>query len=505
MKKKTILNNVLLIAGVLILVNLLADRFFLRLDFTADKRFTLSEATRNILGSLKQNITVTAYFSEELPPEFAQLRRDFKEELIEYSNRSNGKVMFDFINPNKDEQTEQQAVQAGVNPILINVREKDQVKQQKAYLGAVLKCGDKKEVIPFIQPGAAMEYSLSTSIKKMTVDYKPKIGFIEGHGETSVNSMMQVMQSLSILYDVEPVNLNSATSDLSNYKTLIIVNPRDTFPPSDLQKLDNFLATGKNIFIAMNRVEGNFQNLSGTVVKTGLESWLDSKGIRVNPNFVIDQNCGSVTVNQQQGYMSFQSNLKFPFLPLITKFAENPSTKGLTSVILQFASSIDYQPRIGGLTFTPLAMTSEKSGVENAPLTFNVNRNWQISDFRSPNLNVAVLLNGKICGSLNSKLILISDGDFAVNGESQQARQLPQDNLNLFVNSVDWLSDDTGLIDLRTKEVKSRPIDQMEDGKKAFLKYLNFLLPILLILGYGFFRWQRRRNQRMNRMNENYI
>jgi ABC-type uncharacterized transport system involved in gliding motility auxiliary subunit len=307
------------------------------------------------------------------------------------------------------------------------------------------------------------------------------------------------------LYDVEPLNLTTAPSDLSNYKTLILVNPRDTFPPSDLQKLDNFLATGKNILIAMNRVEGNFQNLSGTEVKTGLETWLDSKGVRVNPNFVIDQNCGTVTVNQQQGYMSFQSNLKFPYLPMITKFADNPSTKGLTQVVLQFASSIDYQPRIGGLTFTPLAMTSEKSGIENTPVTFNINRNWQFSDFRSQNLNVAVLLSGRISGNLNSKLIVISDGDFALNGDGQQARQLPQDNLNLFVNSVDWLSDDTGLIDLRTKEVGSRPIDQMEDGKKALLKYLNFLLPIILILGYGFFRWQQRRNQRMNRMNENYI
>ena len=150
MKKKPILHFVLLAACVLILINILADRFFLRLDFTADKRYTLSDATRNILGALKQNITVTAYFSDELPPDFTQLKRDFKEELIEYSNRSNGKVIFDFVNPNKDEQSEQQAMQAGVNPILINVREKDQVKQQKAYLGAVLKCGDKKEVIPFI-------------------------------------------------------------------------------------------------------------------------------------------------------------------------------------------------------------------------------------------------------------------------------------------------------------------------------------------------------------------
>lgn len=505
MKRRSFLNYVLVVAGILILINILADRFFLRLDFTADKRYTLSDATKSILGSLKNNITITAYFSEELPPDFIQLRRDFKEELIEYSNRSNGKIIFDFINPNKDEQTEQQAMQAGVNPILINVREKDQVKQQKAYLGAVLKCGDKTEVIPLIQPGAAMEYALSTSIKKMTVAFKPKIGFIEGHGETSINNMMQVLQSLSILYDVQPLNLATAPSDLGEYKTLIIVSPRDTFPPSDLQKLDNFLAQGKNIFIAMNRVDGNFQSMTGSDISTGLEAWLETKGIKVNPDFVIDQSCGSVMVNQQQGYMTFQSSLNFPYLPMITKFADSPATKGLTQVIFQFASSIDYKPTANGLTYTPLVISSDKSGKESAPVQFRINRNWQFSDFRFPNLTIGASLSGPINGGMNSKIIVISDGDFAINGEAQQARQIPQDNLNLFVNAVDWLSDDTGLIDLRTKEVKSRPLDQMEDGKKAFLKYFNFILPILLILGYGFFRWQYRRNQRMNRMNENYI
>ena len=104
---KSIYTYILLIIGVIVLINLLSDRYFLRLDFTADKRYTLSEATKNILGSLKQTATVTAYFSEELPQQFTQLRRDFNEELIEYSNRSHGKVVFEFINPNKADATEQ--------------------------------------------------------------------------------------------------------------------------------------------------------------------------------------------------------------------------------------------------------------------------------------------------------------------------------------------------------------------------------------------------------------
>ncbi len=106
---------------------------------------------------------------------------------------------------------------------------------------------------------------------------------------------------------------------------------------------------------------------------------------------------------------------------------------------------------------------------------------------------------------MSSRLIVVSDGDFPINGEGQQARQIPPDNLNFIVNAIDWLSDDTGLIDLRTKEVNSRPLDQMDDGEKILLKYFNFLVPILLIIGFGIARWQYNRNLRMKRMNEDYI
>jgi len=366
-KRKSIVTYILLIIGVIILVNLLADRFFVRLDFTADKRYTLSEPTKEILKSLKEPITITAYFSEELPSDFLQLRRDFKEELIEYANRSKGRVIFDFINPNKDEATEQKAQQEGINPVLINVREKDQVKQQKAYLGAVMHCGDKKEVIPVIQPGAAMEYSLSTNIKKLVVSNKPKIGFLEGHGEASLNSMIQLMQSLSVLYDVEPIKPGD-TSRLDRFKTIVIIDPKDTIPPWHLQKLDEFLASGKNIYVAINRVNGNLQNLTGSEVNTGLEKWLEQKGLRVNPSFIIDENCGSVMVNQQQGMMTFQSSLRFPYLPMITKFEDTPATKGLSSVVLQFASPIDYFSMNKEVTYTPLAFTSDHTGTESRPL-----------------------------------------------------------------------------------------------------------------------------------------
>ncbi len=115
------------------------------------------------------------------------------------------------------------------------------------------------------------------------------------------------------------------------------------------------------------------------------------------------------------------------------------------------------------------------------------------------------MLEGKLSGGEESRMIVIADGDFAVNGSGQQTQQLSADNVSLLVNSIDWLSDATGLIQLRTKGISARPLDQLEDGTKALLKWINFLLPILLIIIYGMIRAHRRKIQRIKRMQNGYI
>jgi ABC-type uncharacterized transport system involved in gliding motility auxiliary subunit len=168
--------------------------------------------------------------------------------LIEYGNRSDGMVVFKFVNPNEKEELEQEAMKNGIQPVMINVREKDQVKQQKAYLGAVVSVGEEKETIPFFQPGAAMEYALSTAIKKLSVSDKPAIAIIQGHGEPPINEMAQVYTELSVLYSVEPFVMTDTTEIPDKYKTIAIVRPTDTINSIHLNQLDRFLSKGGKIF-----------------------------------------------------------------------------------------------------------------------------------------------------------------------------------------------------------------------------------------------------------------
>lgn len=507
LNKKKVITNILLVSGILILVNFFANRFFTRLDFTEDQRYTLSDATENILKSLDEPVTVTAYFSEDLPPDINKVKKDFQDILTEYDNTSGGKIVYQFVNPNKDQESEMEAAQAGIQPIMINVRERDQMKQQRAYLGAILQYGEKKEIIPFIQPGSAMEYALSSNIKKLSIKQKTQIAFLQGNGEPALSDMQQLNQQLSIMYDVGTAKLTDTTRIPSTYKTLIVIAPSDTVKPEYFNQLDDFISNGGRILLAINRVKGDLSTASGSSVYTGFEDWLNKKGIEVRDEFVIDVNSGNVMV-QQSAFGGFVMNtpVKFPYLPVITNFADHPITKGIESVIFPFASPVEVSLKDSSLQVTNLALTSEQTGFEKPPIYFNVMKQWTKNDFPVSSLSVAIALEGKIDGNVYSKIVVFGDGDFVVGGSGQNAQRLQEDNVNLMTNAIDWLSDDTGLISLRTKGVSSRPIDpNLEDGTKTFLKYLNFLLPIALIIGFGVVRYQFRRKLRNKWITENYV
>lgn len=501
MKQKLYLSTILIVS-ILLLVNLLSNEFHIRVDLTGEQQYTLSRATKDILRNLEEPVTIKAYFSKNLPPNVVKARQDFQEMLVEYASLADGMLLYEFIDPGQNEKVEQEAMGKGIQPVLINVREKDQVKQQKAYLGAALSLGERAEVIPFIQPGTAMEYALSTAIKKISIEHKPMVGFLQGFGEPSIAEMMQLQNQLSVLYETTEVRLDDDEVP-ENIKTLAIIRPQDSIPAVVFERLDNFLSRGGHLAIAMNRVTGDLQNAYGLALETGLENWLAQKGINVGDNFVVDASCGAVTVQQQQGFFTMQTNMSFPFLPLAVNFADHPITEGLENVLFEFASTITYT---GDSTkrFLPLVHSTEKSNALPAPQSFNIQKQWTDADFPLRNLTLAAAIEGKLTSQAESKMVVISDGDFLINGSPQRPRNLQPDNVNLISNAIDWLSDDTGLIALRTKGVTSRPIDELEPSTKSILKYLNFLLPLVLVVVYGLVRMHRKSIQRLKRMSENY-
>jgi gliding-associated putative ABC transporter substrate-binding component GldG len=494
--KSSVTYAILLIVGVIALVNILSNRFFVRIDLTEDNRYTLSRATKDLLRNLEEPITITAYFTRKLDPSYEIIRREFEDLLKEFNSISRGMVVYEIKNPLKDEKIEQEAQQAGVMELQIQVREDDQFKAQRAYLGAVVQMGEDTEVIPAIGQSQGMEYSLSTAIKKLSVKEKPVIGILQGHGEPALQQLQQALYAMEVLNRVEPVTLTDSTNELMKYEALAIIAPKDSFPESHLSQLSQFLASGKGIFVAINRVGADQSSQWGVPVNTGLETWLSSLGLEVSNNYVVDVQSPVVTLQQQQGpYVSIKP-VQFYYFPYITNFKDHPISSGLEQVVLQFASPVSFTGD-SAVKFIPLAMTSERSGTKSSYSLYEVDREWSESDFPMSGLTVAAALEGIIAGGERTRMVVVGDGDFPVGGNQGQVNP---DNVNLMVNSIDWLSDDTGLIELRTKGATLRPIDELEEGKRKFLKYLNFSLPLLLVLFYAFFRIQRNQMIKVKRM-----
>lgn len=503
MNKKSYIKSVVIIVAAFIVLAIISDKYYFRLDLTEGGQYSMSDATKSILKSLNKPVMVTAYFTDDLPPNLEKVKKDFKDLLVEYNNLSNGNVMYKFVNPNEDKETETEAITAGIQPVLYNARDKNEVKQRKIFMGAKLTMDDKKDAIPYINAEGSIEFALTTSIKKLSVNKKPLIGFVKGQGEPSLDAFIQVKSNLEVLYDVREVYLDDTVSNIDDYQTLIISGPTQEFSKEALEILDFYMQTGGNLYVAFNRVIGNTQTLQGEDNKTGLEEWLSNKGLLVEDKFVVDANCGNVSVTQPSGRFTMTTQVRFPFLPAITNFADFPITKGLEQVMIGFPSPIRYT---GDSTsrFMPLAYSSEKSGLLELPVMLDVQRNWTTVDFQDGEQIIAALLETEYRGK-ESKIVVVSAAGFAVNGTGQRPRQLQPDNVNLMVNSIEWLSDETGLIDLRTKGITSRPLDQISDSKTILLKWTNFLLPIILVIVYGIVRLQMRSNQRMKRMNEGYV
>ncbi len=487
MKKSKLFIQGSMVLAIILVVNLLSEVAYFRIDFTEDKRYTLGQATRSILEELDDVITVKAYFTEDLPAQLGYIKDELRDQFIEYENRSNGNFVFEFINPNTSDELKQEAMQNGITPVSINIVEDDQRQQIQAFMGILIQADGQKEVIPLVQPGSSLEYEITTSIKKITLKNKPKIGLITGNNEVTMGAIPQLFQQLAVMYEMVSFNLSDSSEITPNYSCMIWISPNDTIPSTDFDKVNKYLDKGGNLFLAYSNISGNLQTAEiFSKPDIGLNDWLQSKGISMGNQVVIDASCASVTVQQKQGFFTMNSQIEFPYFPQIRKFEKHPITVGLESMMLPFSSPLDFIGSDTTLAINAVLQTSEMSGTQNTPNYMNVQKEWTEQDFTAPNQILA--LSMEHMGANNGSMVIVSNGQFINNGEGQQAQQLDMDNINFAANAIDWLSDDTGLVGLRTKGITSRPLESIDDGTKSLVKYGNVFSPILLILIYGFIR-----------------
>ena len=504
-KRAQAIRTALLLIGVVVLLNVLGQKIGFRWDLSDDKRYTLSKATLDLLDRLPEAVTITAYFSENMPAELERGKREFKDLLVEYSERSDGNVVFEFIDPKNDPVAEKEANQNGIRSLMAQTLEKDKAEQMVVYMGALVKMGEQQVGLPVIQANSPMEWALSSAIQQVAVVDKPTLGIVQGHGEPSMNTIPQTLQELNVTYSVEHFSFSDTLPVYDRFDVLLFVDPKDTLPANHLHWMDDALARGKGIILAYTPVQSDLSNSPVLDMRyTGIENWLAGKGIRIEQGIVADASCGTVSVMQQRGQFNIPMQIPFPYFPLIKSFPEHPISSGLEGVLFQLCAPLSYSGDTA-LHFAPMLTTSAKSTVLPAPQVIDIQKQWANAEFSKGPQVVGATLEGYFGSRTKARLAVLTNGTFFLNGQGGQMTQVNPDNVNLLVNAVDWVSDETGLIELRTRGATYRPIKELEDSKRDLMKAMNMLVPFLLVVLYGLARAQWRRAQRRRRMQPGHV
>ena len=492
MKKKLIYNPTYLILS-LIAVNIISYFLFIRIDLTSNKKYSLSPVSKTMIKKIDKDISVTLFISEGLTPDKIKLGREFRHLLKEYKTISNKAFTISTIIPNNSDK-EALAEQLGIEPMAQEIAERDMVKIQKVYFGAVIQIGNKKETINIL-PTTALEYEVTRRLKEACDTTKPTIGFLRGHNEMLRQKTQLIEHELSHSAKIESMRIDQFT-DLNDYKVICIVGPKESFSKEELVRLGQYLEQGGRLYIALNHAVGqiSYSQNNGFINRVGIEDMLEEFGLKINYDFVVDNYCGRILVTQDQGFLQLQSDRHFPYIPIIQNFRSHVITKGLNAMLLQFASSITNVKTTSAYTFTPLAKSSSSSGVQKVPVFFDIYKTWtRKHDFNQPYNTVAAVLNNE---DNNSAIVVITDADFM---EDKFFDPFYISNINFAVNSIEWLADDSGLIKLRNKYIENQSLKVVSDSYRRFLKYTNFFLPIVLVLLIGLYQYREYKRKRLRR------
>jgi len=502
--------QVLLIAGSLIALTYVASQFLWRADLTENNRYTLASASHDIAQDLNDPVTVTAYVSGNLPARFQRTEEEFRALLQEFRAAADGNVEFTFVDPNENDEKAKEARQAGVRPIAVNVRQQNQMTQKRVFLGAVFQYQDQREVLPFVEPGSSLEYKIASTLRKLTRDKKSVLGLLQGHGEPKLSAMTQLREALKGRYDIQTVSGVDTAGVPPKVDVLLVARPKNELSPQAALAIDQYVMRGGPVIFALNRAQANMRFGQARPMTTGLESLLDTYGLPIKPDLVRDRNATAIRVQQRRGGFNVMNRVRYPYVPKISDFSSHPISDGINRAVFQFVSSLDTTRADTTAQVTVLARSSSQSALASLPTNIRPRQEWTVADFSGTSFPIAGLLEGTFSSAFadsdtlsvertrspETKLVVVGDGNFIVNGSGQQKQRLPKGNINLMANSIDYLAGDTGLLSLRTQQITSRPLKQIAPTTKTILKYLNVLLPILFVIGYGLVRYRRNQTRR---------
>lgn len=543
LKKKNIRTFGLLLLFI-IAINVLSSFLFTRIDLTTEKRYTLSKATKKILKNIDDVVYFKIYLEGDFPAGFKRLKNETREMLNQFK-AYNTLIQYEFINPSEGKNKKQtnniykELYTKGIEPTNLQVKNNDGSSQQIIFPGAIVTYKEKELPLQLLnsQLGVApeailnssiesLEYNIASVLKKLSLTTKPKIAFLQGHGELDKYETGSIAAMLSEYYDVNQITLLNNLNALDKIKALIIAKPNRIFSENDKFIIDQFVMNGGKLIWLVNPVFASMDSLRtenqtiGISQKLGIEDQLFKYGVRLNYDLIQDLNAMPLPI--KTGNMGNQpqfSYLPWYFFPVIMPTVKHPIVNNLNAVKFEFTSSID---TVGSskIKKTILLTTSQYTRLIQTPVSISLDIMQEKPNekaFNKSYIPTAVLLEGEFPSlfknrlsdsminqpnyhfkelSIPNKMIVISNGDVIKNdiqltnglkypmplGYDKYTRET-FGNKEFILNCIDYLCDDSGLIDVRSRELKLRLLDKTKTAKyKTMIQFVNVGLPVLLIL-----------------------
>lgn len=551
------LREFLLIVAAVILAGVVISKIQLRIDLTEDNRYTLSEPSKRILGELENDVFIQVYLDGELPVPLKRLRRSVKEMLDEFRISSGRHVYYEFINPAESGDAAQREEQfmalynKGLIPVNAQAADGEGGSVRKMiFPGMIVNYNGIEIPVNILKNNPlisyeqnilhsveGLEYEMIRPVATVTSDTVYQVAFIEGHGELHELEVADITLQLANFFTVHRGSPEGKPGILDNYAAIIVASPTDQFSEADKLVLDQYIMNGGRVLWLIEEVAVNSDSLMrgetvGLYNPLNIEDQLFRYGVRINPEVVQDVECADIRLMITTAGQKELVPAPWLYYPLLTPSGNHPVSRNLNKVKAEFANTIDSVGLDPNIKKTALLKTSGYTRTVAPPLFIRLKEVETPPDaalFTRSNLTVAMLLEGRFTSAFKNritsqlvddpsfsvrleseptKMIVVADGDIIRNeisysGSSATPLTLGQDkytgemfgNRDFIVNSLNYLVDDNGLLDLRSREVKQRLLDRNKIKNRRFLIQLtNIAGPVLLVLlGGSLFTFLRRR------------
>ena len=550
-KRNIITIAVTLIA--IIAINVISEQVYKRFDLTKDKRYTLSNAALQTVDNVDSPLIIDVFLEGQFPSEFRRLR-DETQQLLEEFAVYNDNVKFGFINPLADEATRdqniQQLAQRGLQPFQINIKESGKTSQELIIPWALASYNEQTVIVPLLKNkiGATdqelvnssiqnLEYVFAEAFEKLITPKQKSIAVLRGNGQLRDIYMADLLKKLGEHYFLAPFTLDSVSSnpqktleDIKAYDLIISAKPSETFSEEEKYVLDQYTMNGgKSLWLTESIImdRDSLMNESGkgiaVINNLNLNDFFFKYGVRINPVIVNDLYSAPITLAIGEGSNSRLLPINWQYSPLAASNPNHPITANLDLVRFNFASQIDTLKN--QIDKTILLRSSQLTKLEGVPREISldiITQEPKPEQYKEPNQTLAVLLEGEFTSvydkrikpfkisedktkSKATKMIVIADGDVIKN---EVIRNKPVDlsfdrdlkqpigNKEFLENAVNYLLNDDGLINIRTKEVKLAFLDSEKiNDQKTKWQIINIALPLIILglfgIAFNYFRRKR--------------